>query len=391
MRQWHRRYRITKQATLTGNPLKLIAAVMAFSLSPACSHDLKRLERAQEQALSSPAIAPAEHKGHRDRVRPGKKAHTAPAISSEERETMPAMDHSKMNHNPLPSTAQPRQPDTAENPEPDSSPGSADSEETGAGNHGNHHRHDDAGHGSLPRQEISPPSDVRDPHAYSEGYDFGPLPRPHMGDDDNQGSLLVDRLESQTKRNNTSVTYDWQAWYGPTYDRALIRAEGEIESGTFKNARNELLWAHAVTAYWDTHLGVRYDSGKGTDRGWLAFGVQGLAPYWLYVEATAYVNEQGRTAFRLETEYDLLLTQKLILQPRIELNIYSRRDDTRDVSSGLSDLEAGLRLRYEIVRELAPYVGFEWSGRFGSGADNIRVAGKDAEETRFVAGVRFWF
>jgi len=109
------------------------------------------------------------------------------------------------------------------------------------------------------------------------------------------------------------------------------------------------------------------------------------------VEATAYVNEQGRTAFRLETEYDLLLTQKLILQPRMEMNIYSQRDDTRDVSSGLSDLEAGLRLRYEIRREFAPYIGIDWASRFGSAANNIRTSGKDAEGIAFVAGVRFWF
>ncbi|MGZ8162216.1 MAG: copper resistance protein B [Methylobacter sp.] len=358
MRQWNRRSRITQPTTLTSSPIKLIAAVIVFSLSPACSQDLKHLERAQDQALSGHAIAPAEHKGHM--VKPGKKAHTAPAKTPEDMKTMPDRDHSGMNHKSMDQVSKPA---TAE----------------------------PAGHGSMSMQGGSPPPDVRDPHAYSDGYDFGLLPRPHMGDDDNRGSLLVDRLESQTKRNNTSVTYDWQAWYGPTYNRLLIRAEGEIESGTFKNARNELLWAHAVTAYWDTHLGVRYDSGKGTDRGWLAFGVQGLAPYWLYVEATAYVNEQGRTAFRLETEYDLLLTQKLILQPRIEMNIYSRRDDTRDVSSGLSSIEAGLRLRYEILREFAPYVGIEWAGRFGSAADNIRFAGRDAEETRFVAGVRFWF
>jgi copper resistance protein B len=232
---------------------------------------------------------------------------------------------------------------------------------------------------------------VRDPHAYSDGYDFGPIPKPKMGDEEKQGSLWVDRLESVMTRDSTAMTYDWQAWYGQTYDRALVRAEGEIEGGKFKDARNELLWAHAVTAFWDTQLGIRYDSGKGTDRGWLAFGLQGLAPYWLYVEATAYVNEQGRAAFRFETEYDLLLTQKLILQPRVEMNFYSRRDDTRDVSSGLSDMEAGLRLRYEFQREFASYVGIEWASRFGSAADNIRIAGKAAEEARLVAGVRVWF
>ena len=243
---------------------------------------------------------------------------------------------------------------------------------------------------SLSMQGGSAPPDARDPHAYSDGYDFGPISHPQMGDEDKLVSLLVDRLESATTRGNTATTYDWQASFGQTYDRAVIRAEGDIDGGTFKDARNELLWAHAITAYWDTQLGVRYDSGKGIDRGWLAFGVQGLAPYWLYVEATAYVNEQGRTAFRLETEYDLLVTQKLILQPRIEMNFYSQRDDTRAVSSGLSDFSGGVRLRYEIQREFAPYVGIDWTGKFGSAADNLRANGDNPAALLFIAGVRFW-
>lgn len=107
--------------------------------------------------------------------------------------------------------------------------------------------------------------------------------------------------------------------------------------------------------------------------------------------AIVYVNEQGRTAFRLELEYDILLTQKLVLQPRIETNFYSRRDPSRDVSSGLSNIEAGLRLRYEFRREFAPYVGIEWASRFGTAADAIRASGKDPEEMRLVAGVHFWF
>ena len=212
-----------------------------------------------------------------------------------------------------------------------------------------------------------------------------------MGDEELLGALLVDRLESATNRGSTAMTYDWQAWFGNTDNRALIRAEGNIEGGTFKDARNELLWAHAITPYWDTQLGVRYDSGQGTDRGWLAFGVQGTAPYWIYVEATAYVNEQGRTSFRLETEYDLLLTQRLILQPRIEVNVYSQKDVSRYVSSGVSDFSGGVRLRYEIWREFAPYVGVEWASKFGSAADNLRANGDNAEGTLFVAGARFWF
>jgi len=274
-------------------------------------------------------------------------------------ESMPGMDHSGMNHDSMP----------------------------GMDHSGMNHR----GGESISMQGGSAPPDARDPNAYSDGYDFGPILRPQMGDEDNFGALLVDRLESATTHGSTAMTYDWQAWFGNTYDRALVRAEGDIDGGTFKDARNELLWAHAITAYWDTQLGVRYDSGKGTDRGWFAFGVQGTAPYWIYVEATAYVNQQGRTSFRLETEYDLLLTQRLILQPRIEMNVYSHRDDSRIVSSGLSDFSGGLRLRYEILREFAPYVGVEWASKFGTAANNLQTAGGNPSGTLFVAGVHFWF
>lgn len=231
----------------------------------------------------------------------------------------------------------------------------------------------------------------RDPNTYTDGLDFSRLSKPKMGDEDYLGSVIVDRLEGVNARDDFSMTYDWQAWYGQDYDKVVVRAEGEIDQGTFKNARNEALWAHALTPYWDTQIGVRIDSGLGTDRVWGAFGVQGFAPYWVYIEATGYVGEEGRTAFRLETEYDVLITQKLILQPRIEVNFYSHRDPSRFVSSGLSNIEAGMRLRYEVKREFAPYIGIEWASTFGSAADSIRLQGNKTEETRFVAGVHFWF
>ncbi len=231
----------------------------------------------------------------------------------------------------------------------------------------------------------------RDPHSYSDGHDFGDLSKPMMGDEDYLASLIVDRLEGVNARDNFSMTYDWQAWYGQDDDKLVIRAEGEIDQGSFKNARNEALWGHAITAFWDTQTGIRVDSGLETDRVWGAFGVQGFAPYWLYIEATGYVGEEGRTAFRLETEYDLYITQKLILQPRVETNFYSESDLSRLVSSGLSNIEAGLRLRYEFRREFAPYVGIEWADTLGTAADVIRAKGNKPEETRFVAGVHFWF
>lgn len=246
-------------------------------------------------------------------------------------------------------------------------------------------------HGAAAMQGGSPSPDARDPAAYAEGYGFGPLPLPEMADREYFNALLVDRLESVSTGSTTFMTYDFQYWWGKTFDRALVRAEGDIDDGTFQHARTELLWAHAADPNWDTHLGIRYDKGFGPDRGWLALGVQGIAPYWVYVEATAYVGEQGRTAFRLETEYDVLLTQKLVLQPRTEANFYGKKDPARALGHGLSDLAIGLRLRYEVWRELAPYIGIEWAGRFGDTADYSRNAGNRTDEIRAIAGIQLWY
>jgi copper resistance protein B len=137
--------------------------------------------------------------------------------------------------------------------------------------------------------------------------------------------------------------------------------------------------------------GVRHDFGAGPSRTWAAFGVQGLAPYWFEVEATVYVGDAGRSAARLVGEYELLLTQRWILQPKMELNLYGKQDAQNQVGSGLSDIQAGLRLRYEIRREFAPFVGVVWSRRFGGSADFLRDAGEDVSDVQFVAGLRAWF
>ena len=277
---------------------------------------------------------------------------------------VPEVDHSKMDHG---STPPPKQ---AAGDDADKDAGKMD-------------------HGAM--QGGDAPPDARDPHAYSGGYTLDPARPLRMGDEQNFGSLLVDRLESVRTRDNSSTAYDLQAWFGRDYDRAVLKAEGEVDGGKLRDARTELLWSHAVAAYWNTQLGVRYDSGLKPDRRWLAFGVQGLAPYWFEIDATAYVGEQGRTALRLEAEYELLLTQKLILQPRVEVNIYGKSDAQRERGSGLSDAALGLRLRYEIRREFAPYIGIERSSKYGGTADFARAEGQRTSESRVVAGLRFWF
>ena len=253
-------------------------------------------------------------------------------------------------------------------------------------------------HGDMQMQGGSAPDDARDPHANSGGFtlDSGPyaLPGPRqlrMADEHTFAALLVDRLERVNSSNANSTVYDAQAWIGRDYNKLVVKAEGDIVAGKLEEARTELLWGHAIASYWDTQFGVSHDSGEGPDRTWLAFGVQGLAPYWFEVDATAYIGEGGRSAFSLEAEYELLLTQKLILQPRFEANIYGESDAGRGLGSGVSNISAGLRLRYEILREFAPYVGVEWARKFGETADFAQAAGNDTSETRFVAGLRFWF
>lgn len=248
------------------------------------------------------------------------------------------------------------------------------------------------GIGAIPRmQGGAAPADARDPHAYSDGYGFGPLPKLRLADEHSLGTLMVDRLEVVDGSDTTSVVYDLQARYGRDYNGVVFKAEGDYDNSELEEASTELLWGHAISTHWDAQLGARFDSGEGPNRSWLAVGLQGLAPYWFEVDMTAYVGEKGRTALGLEAEYELLLSQKLILQPRLEATLYGKDDAARGLGSGLSDLSLGLRLRYEIKREFGPYVGIEWASTFGDTADNVRDEGLDTKDTRAVAGVRLWF
>lgn len=302
----------------------------------------------------------------------------APPQATGDHESMSGIDHSGgLNHNAMPAMEQ------------GAKSGAAPSSEKAADRGGMNQGGGDLDHGSMSMQGGSPPPDARDPHAYADGYDFGPL-KLHLADEHSRGSLLVDNLETMRTKDNTSAEYDLQAWYGSTYDRTVLKAEGEIDDGRFEQS-HELLWGHAVAAFWDTQLGARYDSGRGPDRRWLALGVQGLAPYWFDINATTYVGESGRSALRLDAEYDLLLTQKLILQPQVETNLYGKSDAERGLGSGLSDVSLALRLRYEIWREFAPYIGVERVRKLGNTADFARAVGEDASDTRVVVGARFWF
>jgi copper resistance protein B len=242
------------------------------------------------------------------------------------------------------------------------------------------------------------PSDARDAHAYSGGYQRGSglyamaqgHENLHMADSHRFGAIVIDQLERASGDEDATV-YDMQAWLRQGVQRITLKAEGDFENAALEESSTELLWSKAFTAYWDTQLGVRHETGATPDQSWLALGMQGLAPYWFEIDATAYLGSGGQTSLRLDAEYELLLTQQLILQPAAELNLYGKSDTERGVGSGLSDVTLGVRLRYEFTRQFAPYVGVEWTEKYGDSKKFTRAVDEKSSDTRWVAGVRFWF
>jgi copper resistance protein B len=217
-----------------------------------------------------------------------------------------------------------------------------------------------------------------------------------MDDTARFGRVLFDRLEWRDGDTGEGRgTWDGQAWYGGDYDKLWIKSEGKyVSTGHDKGIRDadvELLWSRFISPWWNLQAGGRQDFGPGQSRTWLAVGVEGLAPQWFETEATFYASDQGRTAARLKAQYDLLLTQRLVLQPFAEANLYGHSDRQRQIGSGLSDLEVSIRLRYELRREFAPYIGVVWLRRFGETADLVRAAGAEASDLELAVGLRIWF
>ena len=189
------------------------------------------------------------------------------------------------------------------------------------------------------------------------------------------GKVGIDQAEW---RSADLAAWNAQAWFGGDYHKIWLKSEGQRGGGR-EDARVELLWDRVVSPWWHLQAGVREDWGGGAGRSWAAVGIAGMAPQFLGVEATLYLGDAGRSAARLKLEYEVLLTQRWILQPEAEANLYGRADPERGLESGLAEFEAGLRLRYEIRRRFAPYLGVLYGRRHG------------VQETRAVAGLRIWF
>ena len=203
---------------------------------------------------------------------------------------------------------------------------------------------------------------------------------------------IFNQLEGRWNGSNPEFRWDGQGWIGTDYDKLWIKSEGTLQSsGTLDDGQQQFLYSRAITTYFDLQGGLRSDIDSRPTRSWAAFGIQGLAPYFFDLEVTGFVSGEGHLAAKLEASYDLLLTQRLILQPQIELNVYSKADPARLVGAGFSDIDTGLRLRYEYTRTFAPYLGVVYEGKFGQTANFARQAGESTSDVRFVFGIRTWF
>jgi copper resistance protein B len=219
---------------------------------------------------------------------------------------------------------------------------------------------------------------------------------PDVGDHEVHGTsthsfVVFDHLEWQTGANAGALAFEARGWVGGDVSRMWFRTAGTGTDGRMDDAMAEVFYGRAFARWWDVVAGVRQDVEPGPARTWAAVGIQGLAPYWFEVDVTAYIGESWRTQLHLSTDYDVLLTNRLILQPSAALETFGKADPTRNIGAGLSSVEAGVRVRYEIRREFAPYAGIAWQWRTGETADLARATGDPVRDTRVVIGARVWF
>lgn len=250
---------------------------------------------------------------------------------------------------------------------------------------------DHAAHGAQPgtpgtlRTPVPPPTD-EDRRAAQ------PPARGHlMHDNAIHGLLRVDRLEAWDGGEMRGQAWDIEGWLGTDLDRLWLRSEGVRADDATRGAEVGLLYGHSFSRWWDAVAGIRHEFEPGPSRSWVAIGLQGLAPYWIETQLTGYVGEGGRTAAGFDAHVDMFFTGRLILQWQFDAEAHGRNDTSRGIGRGLSRIEVGARLRYEITRRFAPYAGVHWERTLGRTADLHRAAGDDDAEARIVIGLRTWF
>lgn len=321
-------------------------------------------------ALASPAFAQHQHSDH---PVPAPKAAApppaTPAPAEPEEEAMPAMDWPTE----LPA-------------------GEAPQSEMGGMDHGAHGAMAGADEEVGSEPPPAPPTD-RSADVVFGAAAMQPsrrqLAREHGGGVNWQ--VMIDQAEWRGHDGEGGYAWNGEAWYGGDEHRFVLKTEGEGAGGDLEEGELQLLYSKAVSPYFDLQAGLRQDFRDGPPRTYAAIGFEGLAPYWFEIEGALFVSSRGEVFARLEGGYDLRLTQRLILQPRLEANLSAQGVPELGLGSGLTDAEVGLRLRYEVRREFAPYVGVTYGRKFGAAADHAQAAGEEEDEASLVVGVRAWF
>jgi copper resistance protein B len=316
-----------------------------------------------------------------------------PAAAQQMDPNMPGMKMPRMAHGPA--KPQPPKPAATTSPAPAASPAPAEADHAHAGHEMNAATEPAPAAAEPPIPDTPPPPPATD-HLADRYYDPAAMAASrHMMRTEMGGAryskFMANLAEYQFGRHGDGYRWDAQAWIGGDINRLMLRSEGEGSVRDRLDAGEvQALYSRAVGRYFDLQAGVRQDFAP-RGRTYLALGTQGLFPYWFEVEGSLFLSTKGELLARTEGTYDFHLTQRLVLQPRVELNFAAQ--DTRETrtGSGLSNAELGLRLRYEIRHEFAPYIGVSWDRRLGKTADYVRAAGEDPQATTFVVGLRTWF
>lgn len=205
--------------------------------------------------------------------------------------------------------------------------------------------------------------------------------------------VKIDQLEHRFQDGNDLVTWEGQARIGDDENKLTLKSEGEFVHNIdrFENAEFQLLYQRLISDFFDAQIGVRHDVEPRPSRTFGVIGINGLAPQWFEIDASLFFSDHADASLRLEAEYDVLITQRLVMEPSVEMNFALSNDEPTGVGRGLSDVELGLRLRYEFVREVAPYIGVNWERKVGTTADFASEEGEDINVFSVVAGLRIFF
>ncbi|MBW5290896.1 MAG: Copper resistance protein B [Candidatus Ruthia sp. Asou_11_S2] len=202
---------------------------------------------------------------------------------------------------------------------------------------------------------------------------------------------VMGEVETRSADGDNPYVWNVNIWAGKDLNKFWIKTRGEKVSGKTEKSELQLLYSKAIAPFWDVQFGIKKDLQPSPSHTWGVITAKGLTPYLFEVDASLFVGESGRASVRLEAEYEYMFSQKLILSPEVEVNLFNKNDELTGVGRGLSSIEAGLRLRYEITREFAPYIGINWEKKYGNTADFASNEDEDIENAQLVIGVRFWF